>query len=443
VNRLSIRQQVTLSLLWFSLNFQTAALLPVVIPAQLLLFIAPGAVGNAQQAVALGWLSALGALFALVIQPLTGAISDRTRSRLGRRRPFILLAAVVYLVGIAGLATAPELIVFVIGFALAQVAANIGTAAYQGLLPDRVPPEQRGAASGFLGLMTILGNVGSLAVAAVLLGDVVSGPGLAQAVRTGAARFYFAGAVVLVIGVLVTVVGIREQPIADNLPPPLWGRVGVGGSRSFLQLWLAPLRHDNFRWVFLTRVSVMLGLTLFLTFIEYYFANVAHVANFIQSTAAVAVLALGGAVIGALTLGMLSDRIGRVGIVAVASGLMTAAALAFVVAPHMPLWPLGLVFGAGYGAYTSVDWALAVDSLPALNAAGKDLGVWSIASNLPAVLAPLVGSLVIGGGTAIGVTTEAAYRSVFALAAVFLLVGALFVFRVQETRPARLTAAAT
>ncbi len=276
--------------------------------------------------------------------------------------------------------------------------------------------------------------------------------------RTGAARYYALGIAVLVIGVLVTVIGIREEPIADprtmpislpgsrasigkDFPPPLAGEGRVGASHKFLDLWLAPLRHDNFRWVFLTRASVMLGLTIFLTYIEYYFANVARVTNFVQSTAAVALLALGGAVIGALTLGMASDRIGRVGIVAVATGLMTLAALAFVVAPHIPLWPLGLVFGAGYGAYTSVDWALAVDSLPALSAAGKDLGVWSIASNLPAVLAPLVGSLVIGGGTALGISTEGAYRSVFALAAGFLMLGALFVLKVQETQGRGLRAA--
>ena len=154
---------------------------------------------------------------------------------------------------------------------------------------------------------------------------------------------------------LVTVIGIRKEPIADlpplDVPPPLAGE----------------------RRVFLTRASAMLGLTIFLTYIEYYFANVAQVTNFVQSTAVVALLALGGAVIGALTLGMASDRIGRV----------------------------GLVFGARYGAYTSVDWALAVDSLPALSAA-------------------------------------AAYRSVFALAACFLMLGALFVLKVQESDRPRL-----
>jgi MFS family permease len=424
VTRLTIRQQITLSLLWFSLNFETAALLPVVIPAQLLLFVAPGAVGSAQQAVALGWLSAFGAVIALIAQPLTGAASDRSRFRLGRRRPYVLIAGGIYVVGLAALAWSATFAIFIIGFVLAQVAANVGTAAYQGLLPDRVPADQRGAASGFLGMMTLLGNAASLIAAGLLLGNVAPGAGLDLLVRSGTAVYYVIGIAVLVVGTLVTVIGVSEKPTSELRR----------SESNFLEVWLSPLRHHNFRWVFITRVSVMIGLTLFLTFIEYYFAEVLHVRSFIGSTVAVALLALAGGVIGAVTLGMVSDRIGRVGIVAVATGLMTVAALAFVIAPSVPLWPLGLVFGAGFGAYTSVDWALVVDSLPILSAAGKDMGVWSIASNLPAVLAPALGSVVIGGASALGISAAAAYRSVFALAGIFLLLGALFVFRVQESR---------
>lgn len=421
MTRFSVRDQLTLSVLWFSLNFQTAALMAVVIPAQLLLFVVPGAVGNTRQAVALGLLSALGAVVALVVQPLTGAVSDRTVSRLGRRRPYVIAGTVLMLVGMLGLGTATSFAVFIGGFLISQLAVNLSTAAYQGLLPDLVPVEQRGTASGYLGMMTILGNVGSLVAANVLLGDVQAGPGLAGTVRAGAARYYGIGAVVLVLGVVITVAGMREEPARPPDEP-----------RTFADLWLAPWRHHNFRWVFLTRASVMLGLTLFATFIEYYFADVARVTNFTRSTAAVAVLALGGAIVGALTLGAMSDRIGRVALVSMATGLMTFAALTFVVSPHVPLWPLGLVFGAGYGAYWSVDWALAVDSLPSLTAAGKDLGVWSIASSLPAVIAPLVGSVVIGAGAALGFSAATGYRAVFGLAGVFLLLGAVFVTRVRE-----------
>jgi MFS family permease len=117
---------------------------------------------------------------------------------------------------------------------------------------------------------------------------------------------------------------------------------------------------------------------------------------------------------------------------------MAAAAFSFVILPQgTPLWPLGLLFGVGYGAYTSVDWALAVDALPSREAAGRDMGVWSIATTLPAILAPLLGGLVISVAGSLGDTTVG-YRVVFSLAVVFLLAGAVFILRVRDqfARPA-------
>lgn len=428
---LSTRKQLALSFFWFALNFQSAALLPIVVPTQILLFVAPGVAGNADQAIFLGWLSALGAVTALVVQPIVGALSDTTPGPLGRRRPYIIAGTLLMLVGMVPLAVTHELQSFVVGFLVVQIASNASTAAYQGLLPDRVPPEQRGAASGYMGLMTILGNVGSLVVAAALLSQVGVGAAASATIRTGALYYYLLTGLVLLLGLAVTLFGVHEA--RQSAPPPRATDAGGGWwGASLARLWLDPWRHVNFTWVFLTRSFVMLGLTVFLTFIEYYFANVAQVPDFVRTTASLALLALFGAVCSALLLGILSDRIGRVPIVCVSSGLMALAALAFVVAPgSVPLWPLGILFGLGYGAYTSVDWALAIDTLPSLGAAGKDLGLWSIASTLPAILAPLVGSVVIGMAAAFG-ETALGYRAVFALAVVFLLLGAVFVLKVRE-----------
>ncbi len=432
--QLSGRRQLTLSVLWFGLNFQSSALLPIVIPVQITLFVAAGQAGNAQQAAVVAWLGALTGIIALVLTPLTGALSDRTLGGVGRRRPYVALGAVELIAGTFVLASPTGLPALILGLTLISLGGTITTAGYQGLMPDLVPESQRGAASGYIGVMTILGNVGSLIVAGLLLGQATGNAGAEDAARSGAAIFYVLTGIVLAGGVLVTLFGVHETPLLA-LP-----RHAHTLRQRLDAAWLAPWRQHDFRWVFLTRGSVMMGLTLYMTFIAYYFAHVEQIANFAAVTAALAVLALVGAAASAYAMGLLSDRIGRVGLVCFASACMAAAALAFVVLPRdFPLWellPLGVIFGVGYGAYYSVDWALAVDVLPSLDDAGKDMGLWSIASNLPGVLAPALGGAIFSVAGIFG-ATNFGYRLIFALAAAFLLAGAVFILLVRDAVTAR------
>jgi MFS family permease len=441
-HRLTFREQLTLSFLWFPLNIVNAALLPIVIPTQILLYVAPGTVGNAQQATFLSWLSTLSAVLALFIPPLIGLFSDHTSSTFGRRRPYIAIGTVLLLVSLLVLARAQTVAIFVLGFAFFQFCSNGVTAAYQSLLPDLVPKEQHGKSSAYVGLMTILGNVFSLILAALLLGQInLNSANNSQAIFHGIGLYYALTGLVMVVGVLVTVIGVHEGPfsLVSNLPVSQTSRNErlMPWLRNWTERnWVRPWKNFNFTLVFLTRFSVMMGLALFMTFIEYFFANVEHSTNFVQATASVAVLALLGAVASAFAFGVFSDRVKRAPLICGATVCMALAALSFVFFPeNIPLWPLGVLFGLGYGAYTSVDWALSMDALPSMNTVGKDLGLWTASSTLPAIFAPLLGGIVISLANTFGYVTFG-YRLIFAFAALFLVLGAVFILYVREKQPA-------
>ena len=361
-------------------------------------------------------------------------MSDNTRGSWGRRRPYIAAGALLLVLSALLLSVAASIIIFVLALIVNQLGSNLANASYQALLPDRVPKEQRGEASGYMGLMTIIGNIGSLGLAALLLSQVSLTSTDSDVIRQGATLFYILTAITMIAGALITIVGVHEVPLAPAAveTPREQGSRARRFRRWFMQNWIAPWREYNFMLVFLTRFAVLMGLTLFMTFIEYYFANVAQEKNFVQATAVVALLALAGAICSAFVLGIYSDKFQRrAPIVCVSTLLMALASFTFVIAPgSFPLWLLGILFGVGYGAYTSVDWALAVDAMPSLRTVGKDFALWGASTNLSSIAAPALGSLIIYL-VAIHAATALGYRVVFAAATLFLLGGAVFVLKIR------------
>lgn len=437
VSKLSIRGQLVLNVLWFALNAQSAALLPIVIPTQIVLFISSKQVGSAQQVVFLSWLMIAAATISLFLPPIIGTLSDSTPGAFGRRRPYIVIGALLLALSTPLLVNSGSILIFLLGLSLLLLGKNILTSAYQGLVPDRVPGEQRGETAGYVGAMTILGNVVGLGLAVWLLGSINQHSFSISIIRSNAGIYYAVTAFLVVLGVLVTVFGVREIPLLKGKHEYDRKREKTlfESSRRFLHKWVEPWRNSNFTMVFLARVSLMLGLSLFMAYIEYYFARVQHVANFVQITGIVAMIALGGAVVSGLVSGILSDRFKRrAPIVCVATICMSLASLAFVIFPTSLmtwLFPLGVMFGLGYGTYTSVDWALSIDVLPSLEKAGKDLGVWNASTTLPAVAAPLLGSMIINAATQAG-QIVLGYQLVFGAAALFFLLAAVGVLFVRK-----------
>ena len=202
--------------------------------------------------------------------------------------------------------------------------------------------------------MTILGNVVGLGLAAWLLGGVSQHAYNASMIRSNAGIYYAVTAFLVLLGLVITVFGVREIPLLVHKHESA-ARTQETLRRfafRFLHDWVDPWRNFNFTMVFLTRASLMLGLALFMTYIEYYFARVQHVANFVQVTGVVAILALGGAVVSGVVSGILSDRIKRrAPVVCVATLFMSLATLAFVIFPNTLmawLWPLGIFFFSSF-----------------------------------------------------------------------------------------------
>ncbi len=406
--RLSPAALFYLSLYWFALNFHWGALLPIVIPAEVLKFVPEAEKGGALARVFAG-----GAFIALVVMPLAGALSDRWMSPIGRRRPFILLGAILNAVALVLLARAPAFALFVVAYWFVQFANNFGGSPYSGLIPDLVPTEQRGHASGYMGLMIMLGT----AIAGLVAGNLME--------RGLVWPTYLTIIAVLLIAMLLTVWKVKEQPLRSR--PPFDLREFVKG------FWVNPRQHPDFAWLFLSRFLALMGFYTLLDFVQFFMHDYLHIESAKQATGYLTAAVIGGALLSAYVAGTISDRVGRRGIVSVSALLMGGLLLVFLAAPSFQLMlALGVIFGIGFGAWTSVDWALAIDVLPSRDSAGKDLGIWGISATLPQVVGPLIGGPLLDAFNR--VSTNRGYVVLFILGAAYFVISSFTIWKIKGAR---------
>lgn len=422
---LRARDHFHLSAFWFGINLLWGALLIVVIPVQM------RQIAPRRPIETMDLMLGLGAIPAVVVPLLAGPLSDRCLSRLGRRRPYMLTGMAVNLVGLAMVWFAGfnlSLWLYFVGYLVVQVGNNIATGAYSGLIPDVVPGTQRGLASGWMAAMSQLGTVVGLLSAGYLLS---TGQATASFIVMSASMVVFC---------LITVVGVREQPRTDEPPVIDWA--------AFIRsLWIDPRKHPDFAWVWITRALVVMGLWMVQQHIQFYLVDVMHLSESeVPLVAAkILVLSLLCACITGVIGGRVSDRIGRKRVVYIAGSVIALACVAFIFAPSLEwVYVTAVIFGLGYGAFYSVDWALACDVLPDKKDAAKDMAVWHIAMVLPQCIAlPLSGAIlgawghhytVGANGDKITHYYHSGYTAMFAVAAFFLLLAVVLIRNVRGVR---------
>ena len=143
---------VVLSLYWVAIGYLWTSLGGLILPDMVIQL-----VGREHEGFALGVLEAVGSLMAVVWQPIAGALSDRTTTRFGRRRPYIVVGTVGDVLFLVGLALSGTFGLVLIFYFLLQAASNTAQGPYQGLMPDVVPEAQRGTASGYFGVANVVG----------------------------------------------------------------------------------------------------------------------------------------------------------------------------------------------------------------------------------------------------------------------------------------------
>ena len=188
-----------------------------------------------------------------------------------------------------------------------------------------------------------------------------------------------------------------------------------------------PRRNPDFAWVFVTRLLMMLGIYTIQTFLQYYIRDVVHAARPELVTTNFAVVVSITSLISALGVGWLSDRYGRKLMVYLSGTFMGAVGLVFVLTHSLPLVIIaGAVFGLGYGAYQSVDWALVADVLPSQRDYARDMGIWSISLAVPQIIAPVLGGPLIDTFTRNG-QTVLGYQLLFIMAIIYCVLGTVTV----------------
>lgn len=417
--RLSSADHAVISVLWLALYAQWLSIMPIVLPDQV-----AGIVGtdNPDTAGIVGSIAAAGAAVALLVAPIAGALSDRSRSPRGRRRPLLISGMIlssIALVPLALLARGSNILLYGAAILNLQLWWNWAAGAYAGLVPDVVPPEQQARTSGWLNVMTIVGTI--------------LGNGLVWALyRPGRVWALIGAFAALNLAALALTLCRVREPVPRGISKPFDWRTFVTA------FFLDPRSNANLYWVLLTRLLANMGIWSVFTFLLFYLQSVVGLSR----DAAVNVLPalLGAGTLAAIPASLagvrLAERYGIVRLVRISSWIMAGAVACFaLVAMHPNLWVvalLALVFGAANGAYGAVDWALALKVLPAAQNAGKDMGIWHVSMVLPQIIGPAVMGWLITAIEHHG-SARLAYAAAFAVAALWFTVAAHLVKKVRPT----------
>lgn len=404
-------QRVGRRFVWLYAAAFTGTCLVLVAPLLVTLALKVNSLVGAERAPeGLALVTGVGGLVAMVANPFFGKLSDRTSSRLGMRRPWMVIGLLGGSLGVLVVALAPSIPVVLAGWCLAQMLNNALLAAMVAVLPDQVPTAQRGLVSGVLGVCLPVASVGG-----TYLVQLFTGNQLAMFLVPCAVGGFF---------VLLFALTLDDRRLA-RAEKPAWSLRELAGT-----FYVSPRQNPDFAWAFVSRFLFVLAYAFLTTYQAYYLLQEVGSAEadvprqiFLGTLAQSALVAV-ASVVG----GRLSDRTGRRKVFVCVAALVYGSALFLLaIASDFDGYLVGMaVGGLGFGLYTAVDLALVADVLPSEDNA-KDLGVLNIAGALPFSVAPALAPFVLS-------IADGDYGVLFGVAGTCAVLAGAAILRVRRVR---------
>ena len=347
-------------------------------------------------------------------QPVAGALSDATRSRFGRRTPWMVGGALLTSGFLLGLPMAQSVLTVALVWLVVQVGVNALQAAATAIVPDRYPAARRGNVSAMIGVGITIGN----AVGVIVAGGTATRGLLPYAVLSVL--------VLAIVGIFVLV--NRDEP-STHLPRER------STAKEFLRgFWVSPRQHPDFAWAFVSRFLMVIGFYGAQTYGLYILRDYIGLSDAESNgfAATMGVVLLVGVLLSAMVSGWLSDKVGRRKPFIVWSSIVMSLALAIPLFVPTTTGVLAYAFllGLGFGVYISIDLALMTEVLPTRlhgeSSAGRDLAILGLATTLPQAMSPSIAAALV--------TLTGGYPVLFVSGIVFVMLGAVAVRPIKAVR---------
>lgn len=190
-----------------------------------------------QSTALIGFIMTIDNIFGVIFQPLVGQISDRTRTRFGKRMPYILIGIPICAVAFFFIPRTKSLIAMMTVIIIFNLVMSIWRSPVISLMPDLTPPVHRSKANGIINLM---GGVGG--IVAFLAGGYLANVG-------GDNMPFLMGSIIMIFALLMLFFFVKEpdsrnlvtasEKTGENISKKLLGDLSKEEKRSLLFLLFA------------------------------------------------------------------------------------------------------------------------------------------------------------------------------------------------------------